>query len=237
MSEGILKAYREGIVTELSLQLNSLGTQRALELIKQHGINDVGIHLLLYSWKDTGRILHREDYIQLFRENSIDDIKRIVQEELIQFDRLVGMKPTHIIPQFGIHGNLKVLESIVQYAKEYNIPMRIPRTVLTGDINDENYAAEIILKRHGVRTTKHLFGYITGQHYDEIKASLLADLGTVETGEAAEIIFHPGYVDRDLLRISSLRYERGRDLALCLDGEFRHAIRTMGFEFIGYKQL
>lgn len=237
VSEGILKAYREGIVTEMSLQLNSLGTQRALELIKQYGIDDVGIHLLLYSWKATGRILHREDYIQLFREKSIDDIKRIVKEELIQFERLVGRKPTHIIPQFGIHGNLKVLESIVEYAKEYNIPMRIPRTVLTGDINDENYAAEIILKRHGVRTTKHLFGHFTGRNYDEIKASLRADLSTVAVGETAEIIFHPGFVDRDLLRISSLRYERGRDLALCLDEAFRQAIETMGLERIGYKQL
>lgn len=237
VSEGIIKAHREGIVTELSLQLNSLGTDRALELVRLYGIKDVGIHLLLDDRINTERILHREDYMQMFREKSLDEIKRIVNDELALFEKLVGRKPTHIIPQYGIHGNLKVLGSIVAYAKEFNIPIRIPRTVLTGDMHDENYAAEIILKRHGVRTTDHLFGHFNGSDIDEIMRLFLSDLESVEEGETAEMVFHPGFVDWDVLRISSLRYERSRDLALCLDLKFRRKIEEMGFVRISYRQL
>lgn len=237
VSEGIIKAYKEGILTELSLQLNSQGTNRAIELVKQTGITDVGIHLLLYSLKDMGRIFHREDYIQMFREKSVDEIKRVVRDELLQFENLVGKKPTHIIPQYGIHGNLKVLESVVEFAKKHDIPMRIPRTTLVGDMTDENYAAEIIFKRHQIRTTDYLFGHVVGSDYDAIMRSFLSDLRSIKDGQTAELMFHPGFVDRELLRVSSLRYERGRDLALCLDPVFRQSIEKMGFERIGYRQL
>ena len=234
VNKGIIKAYKEGIVTELSLQLFSPGTENAVQLIKKNAINNVGIHLLLYNWLETGKNFHRDDYVKLFSTSTTQDLQKRAKREFDTFQKLTGKLPTHIIPQYNIHGNLKVLDAICIYAKEHTIPMRIPRAVLIKEHLNENYAAETFLRRSGLRTTKHLFGQVLGSNLDEIKKYFLSNLKTVQDGEISEIYLHPGYVDKQLLLLSSLRYERARDLTLSLDKNFKKSIEALGFKFSTY---
>lgn len=237
VNEGILRAYRDGIVTEISLELNAPGTDDALKSIIKYKLKHVGVHLLLHSWKETGSFYHRDDYMRLFKKSTASHIRTLAQKEFALFEKILERKPSHIIPQKGIHGNLKVLESIISYAKSYNIPVRIPRTDLVGDFHDENYAAEIMVKRSGIKTTQHMIAYVSGSDIAEIRSRLLKDLGNVHEGESTELMFHPGYVDEELLRYTSLRYERARDVALCTDKSFENDIKTLGFTFVSYEQL
>lgn len=234
VNKGIVKSYKEGIVTELSLQLYSPGTDNAVQMIKENAIKDVGIHLLLHNREDTGKSLHRDDYIALFSKISTGELEERAKREFDTFQKMTGKLPTHIIPQYGIHGNLKVLDAICDFAKKHHIPMRIPRTVLIAEKLDENYAAEAILRRNKLQTTTHLFGHVLGSDLGEIKDLFLSELQTVRDGEVAEVYLHPGYVDKELLALSSLRYERGRDLALSLDGNFKKSIEALGFQFVSY---
>lgn len=233
INEGIVKSYKDGIVSEISLMLNSPATDYAFELIKKHKLKDVGLHMLLISKRN----FNRKDYAELFMKKSASYIEKLAITELNLFEKLVGRRPTHIIPQYGIHGNLKLLQVLIEYVKERNIPMRIPKTAMSDANPDENYAAEIMLKRSGIKTTSHLFGHVTGCDLMEVKDKFLDELKVVKVGEIAEILLHPGYFDAEILKYSSVGYERARDLALSLDNDFRSRIEKMGFKIVSYSEL
>ncbi|MBU1110345.1 ChbG/HpnK family deacetylase [Patescibacteria group bacterium] len=233
INEGLVRSYEEGIVSEISLMLNSPATDHALQFIKKHRLNNVGLHMLLINKQN----FNRDDYVKLFQNKSSASIEKLAISELELFEKLVGKKPTHIIPQYGIHGNLKLLQILINYVKEENIPMRIPRTALSNANPDENYAAEIMFKRSGIKTTNYLFGHVTGCDLVEVRDKFLDELRIVKEGESAEILLHPGYFGAEILKYSSVGYERARDLALSLDDSFKKSIMKMGFEILSYSQL
>lgn len=236
---GILKAYKEGIVTEISYMLDAPGSNHALELIKKEKIKDVGIHLGLVGWKENKRFFKREDYIRLFKEKSEAEVAKLALKEIEKFALIVGVRPTHIIPQYGIHGNLKLLKTLIKYALKNNTPIRIPQTVLNNKNSDvtENYAAEIMLKRSGVRMTDKLFMHINGEYLEDIVELFLTDLKGVKDGQTIEILTHPGYFDEEILKLSSLNYERARDLAMCMNSKFNNGIEKLGFKLISYSEV
>lgn len=236
-NEGIYRGYSEGIVTEVSLMLNAPASDDAINLIAEKKIKNVGIHMALIGYNEHGRSFKRDDYVRIFKEKPYQEIEALAEKEVNEFETSIGHKPTHICPQYGIHGNLKLLTYLLSYAYKNNIPVRIPRTTLVGDI-DENYAAEIMLRRSGVRTTNHLFGHIvTTPELNSVEAEFISDLKTVKDTETAEILTHPGYFDMDLLNLSSLAYERVRDLALVLSKPFRKELERMNFKLVSYSEI
>ncbi|EKD57921.1 MAG: hypothetical protein ACD_57C00094G0001 [uncultured bacterium] len=236
INEGILRACREGFVTEFSLMLKSPSTQHAVDIIKKCKLRDVGIHLLLVGFDDIKRMFRRSDYVELFKNKNYQEIQKLAELELRLFEKLIGKKPTHIIPQYGIHGNLKLLDFLLGYAKKYDIPMRLPRTTL-GEKFGENYAAEIMLRRSGVRTTKYLFGHVLGSNLLRIEREFIDELARVKGGESAEVLTHPGYFDEEVLKLTSLNYERARDLAMCLDKKFEEKILNLGYHLVSFSQI
>lgn len=240
---GVLKSFQDGIVTELSLMVDAPETGEAIKLITKYNITRVGIHTLLFSFfpLEKGRKMSKEDYVRLFREKTETEIRAIAEKELMLFEKLVGYKPTHICPQWGLHGNLKLLDFIIEYANANNIPVRRPLTALSSSSpdlsDDDNYAANIMLQRANIRTTNYLFGHMTGSDSQIIKNQFLADLKNVREGECAEILFHPSFFDETLLKSSSLNYERTRDVAICIDVDFKKDIESLGFEIVDYSKI
>ncbi len=238
VNKGIVKAYNEGIVTEISLMLNSSGTENAISLIKKHNLKRVGLHLLLFDWINKGEKFNKDNYTTLFLEKTAEEILDLATQEFKQFEKELGFIPTHICPHQGIHGNLKLLAVIIKYASKNNIPIRLPKTLLTSsEIDAENYAAEIILKRAKIKTTTYLFAHILGSDIKEIKDGFLNDLDTVKPNEVAEMFVHPGFFDEELMKLSSLNYERARDLTICLDPKFKKDILKKGFKLVNYSLL
>jgi len=236
ISDGIVKSYKEGITNEVSLILNYPASDYATNLVRQEKLENIGIHMVLIGYKSIGRLYKREDYIKLFTSKTDKEIERLALNELVLFKKLVGKNPTHIVPHYGIHGNLKLLTILIKYAKENGLAIRIPKTALKGDFG-ENYAAEILLKRSRVTSTDHLFAHVLGDDIKQIKEAFINDLKTVKDSESAEIMFHPGYFDAEILKYSSLGYERARDLALSLDEDFRKRISQMSFKIVSYSKL
>lgn len=236
VNKGILKTYKKGLVTEISLMIGAPASKDAIKIIKKEKIVDVGLHLGLVPFSKENIFMKRDDYINLFKEKTSDEIEELVTTELNEFEEQLNSTPTHIIPQYGIHGNLKLLQILISYCKKNKVAMRLPKTVLTGNFS-ENYAGEIMIKRENIKTTEHLFAYIEGNNNDKIKKQILDDLNTVGDGETTEILFHPGYFDEKILKLSSLNYERARDIAICLDKELINKVTEMGFQIVSYKDL
>ena len=236
INQGILRTYKEGIVTEISFMLKAPAVDHAAELIKKHKLKNVGIHMTLTDRKNYGKQFGRKDYIKFFKNKSYKEVRDIALNEIEMFYKVVGKKPTHITTQYGIHGNLKLLESLLEYAKQNGIPARIPRENIQGAFN-QNYAAEIMLRRSGVKSTDHGFVHVVGTDLIKIEQDFLEDLRTVKKGESAEMITHPGYFDESILKLSSLNYGRARDLVMCIDPDFRKQIEELGFKIVGYSDL
>ncbi len=236
VNDGIVQAYKHGIVSEISLMLDFPATRHALTLIRDHSLKNVGIHLLLQGYDKEHKMLRRDDYISLFKEKSYEEIKDMACYELDKFVKTVGSIPTHIIPQYGIHGNLKLLDFLIEYARDNKIPMRIPRSALSNSFG-ENYAAEIMMRRSKIQTTDYLIVETDGFDLQQIQESIIQQLKNVKKGETVEIVTHPAYFDKELLIMSSLNFERARDLTMTLDPSFKKEIINLGFEIVSYSKM
>ena len=237
VNRGIEASYIKGMVTEVSLMVYGQKAQDAVEAAEKLEIDHLGIHVELLGWEQLGRPVTLKDYLKLFQEKSYEEVNELAQAELERFISLVGKKPTHITTHKGIHGNLKLLTSIVDYAKSNSIPVRLPNTELGDGLEVRNYAAEVILKRSHLKYVDHLLAYVKGSDSVVIKERYLSGLKEVGDGETVEILIHPAYFDKELLKLSSLNYERSRDLAIFTDGDFKKSIQDLDFKLVGYGDL
>ena len=236
VNNGIIRAYTQGIVTEISLMVDAFETEDAVTQLKEHKIEDVGLHMMLVGIS-SGKFFRKGDYEKLFLEKSSDEIKKLALKELELFENLVGRKPTHICPQNGIHGNLKLLTTVIEFAMGNDIAVRIPDIALTSAQPESNYAAEIMLKRSNVRKTDHLFSNVLGAEITKIKKDFMDLLLSVQKDETAEIVLHPGYFTEELIGKTSLLYERSRDLALSIDTEMKDFVCKKGYKLVSYSKL
>lgn len=235
VNNGIMDAHKKGIVTELSLMLGSPSTDHALKIAKEQGVTNIGIHMLLKNWRDTGHLVHMPDYVEMFNELSTDDIAELVRAELAEFEAVVGHKPTHITSQYSIIGHPNALPAVIPYALANNIPMRQPSGRFTEEtgVGGRSDTAATALREAGVATTDKVFAHMTGG-YDEIKQLLNDDFAAMGQNETAEIILHPGYVSKELEQSSSLVHERERDTKLAMDDELKGWIENYGIKLVGY---
>lgn len=234
---GIIEAYAHGIVTEVSLMLGSPGTDHALQLVSDHSVVNLGIHMLLKNWRDTGALVRRSDYIKLFEELNEAEVGRLVEVELEEFERLVGHRPTHITSQFGIIAHEKAMKAAISYAKRYNIPMRQPVMTLYSDEIMQNKISLALMRQAGVQTTDEVFAHIMGDDYEWLVNQYKRDLEGLTGHRTAEIILHPGYVDNELRAMTSLADERARDLKLATDVAFKGWVKSRGIEIVAYKEI
>jgi len=229
----------KSILTEISFMVLSNASEHGALLLRKNKILDVGLHLCLLPWIGTKRP-HKQDYIDLFSSNDTINIKKMFDDEMDLFIKMVGKLPTHICPQMGIHANLKLLQIIIDFAQKNNIYVRIPLTTLGesgADVANNNYAGITLLKRSGLRMSHYLFGHVTGSVSQNIMDSFIRDLKIVRTGETAELFFHPGFFDEQLLDLSGLNYERSRDISIICNNQFKNEIKSLGFTFKTLSQI
>lgn len=239
VNEGIIRSYKEGIVTDIAMMVltDQEDLDHGLQLLKENNISNVGLHTCLFKWGKTKRP-NRDTFIEFFHSASDDEIEKVVMKEIKIFEDLLGKKPDFIAPQYNMHGNFRLLKILSKYVIANNIPMRIPRAVLTSDeISDNNYSAEVYLDRLNVKMTDHLFAHILGSNATQISQEFLTELKSVKDGETTELLLHPGYNDQSVLESSSLNYERARDLSITLSQEFKNDISDLGFTYSSYKDL
>lgn len=239
INDGIVRAVVDGMITDIAVQVltDEEDLQHGLSLLRKHHLTEVGLHTSLFHWGKTNRP-KRQDFINFFQHATDAEIYEKAHAEIQIFENLFKSKPKFIAPQFNMHGNLRLLKVLADYAVNYNIPMRIPWSVLTQDeLENNNYAAQVYLKRLGVHMTDHLFAHMLGSNANQIEKQFLNELATVTDGQTTEILFHPGYFDHDVLHGSSLNYERPRDLDIATNTNFRQSIIKLGFQFGHFSDL
>ena len=168
VNEGIIKAYRDGIVTSTSLMVKGKAALQAVELVKQTPQLGLGLHFQIED----------NDFQLLFQTKKviaavfIEKTKREFLNQIEIFKRLTGKMPDHIDGHHHVHRMPRIYISIRKWCRENAIPYR-------GQIH-------FIDSFFGMPSTKAIS--ITNL------IKILNDLSE----DASELMCHPGVVSPDL---------------------------------------
>ena len=261
VTEGIIRAHREGVVTSTTLATNMPGAAEAVERLKDLSDLGVGVHLNISQGpplSEKGRRLAGEEgqmdrtatgviRLAMFRPWLLPVIEA-------EFDAQIGwaidhgVRPTHLDSHRHCHAFGPIFRRVVRLAKQYDIPfIRRHREVLPGDSWPSAPARQRRTRRilnmlgrlqplraGGRLATTGTWGVA---HTGLIDAAWLIEAaGRVPAG-ITEIMTHPGCPDDSPTAASRLDQSRPMELAALCDPAVREAFDGADIELIHYGHL
>jgi hypothetical protein len=235
----MIDCYRKGSMTSTSLMVNMPYAKEAAELMKEYPGLSVGLHLnvtvgfpLLKNHKTLLKADGSFNKGILQMEKGQVDLKEIEAEcraQLEKFVELTGKLPDHINSHHGIEmipGAQAILQNLAQ---ENHLPMRqfmewAMKEEPVYTISKEVPHLKMALKKDGLAASVE----------DWIECFRKEEL---ESNTAFEMAAHPGYVDYDLLQISSLTTGRCHDANTFMSEKLKEWIKQNKIERITYKDL
>lgn len=228
VSAGILRAYRDGIVTATTLMTNAPHTAGAVTFARANASLDVGVHLVVSYGRplaDLARVRSLVDTDgRFFRPKELlsRDIDRTeaLTEYRAQYEKardLLGRDPTHVDTHHWVHDHPPLEWAIGELARETGAAARIH--------SDQQRDR---LRARGVRTPDHFAREF--QHEGKVGVAQLLELlrGLAKRDGLVELMCHPGETDLDLMKRSGYARERPTELATLTDPRVRAAVKDMG---------
>ncbi|WP_018754643.1 carbohydrate deacetylase [Paenibacillus terrigena] len=229
VNRGIIEAHQAGIVTSASLIVNKPGLKDAVAQAKRNPRLGVGLHFNLSDGKpitppslvpslvNTHGSFHNQSHE--WRE---EDVERELHAQW-ELMRRKGIYPTHIDSHMHIHLELlHVYHAVARLAFRELVPVRC-------DLSQDWVTPPV-----PVRTTDTLIR----DKYNEPDSvvRLIRHIQWIQDG-TTEIMCHPGYVDEELKRHSTMIGEREAELTHLTHREIGTVIRAYGLHLIHYGQL
>jgi chitin disaccharide deacetylase len=230
---GIIKAMKEGIVTNTTVMINMPHAQEGIELAKQNDIIQMGLHLNLTcgrpvldameipSLVDEDGNFYRRPSLLVGKMN-IEDVERELRSQIKKF-KTTGLSLTHMDSHHHSHMYPEISQIAAKLAKEEGVPLRSP-----------NQDIKRLLDQKGVVTTD----YFTIDFYDK-GATIDSLKKTIENHHEGvlEIMCHPAYLDQDLFDISSYNSPRALELEVLTSQKVKTWIEGKGIKLIGFEDL
>jgi hypothetical protein len=251
INEGIILAYEHGPITEISMAVNAPEVEHALNSIKSK--NDIGLHFNLTKFKPVLKhnidslidkktkefksIKNSDDLYRFLTAAKISEISEEIHAQFNLFKELVGKNPSHITSHHGIHGDPKVLNIVIEIAKKYKIPVRLPVWMSATNGFVSNYAAEATLRRNGIKTTNKIFINIFNDDLREAPLPLVDDfVNSIEKmpNGLIEVGCHIGFMDKEVLFSSSLNWQRVKDLIALIDPSFTELLKKNKLKLVNW---
>lgn len=205
VTDGILDAMHNGIVTDTSLIINTPHLEYAIEQADAYGIKSMGLHLTLtyrkplLSAEEVPSLVDHQGYFyrspdELRDKFDINDIEKEFRAQITGFLN-TGLKLSHLDTHHHIHRLLgdEVADLVVSLADELKVPMRRP---------DEKYLKTIDLD--AVQTTDFFNDDFGGTIENSREEQFISILDHYRDSDGIlEIMTHPGYPDEELYQLSS----------------------------------
>src|SRR5262249_24658845 len=124
---GITRAHQEGIVSSASLMVGGAAAGEAATWARRHPSLSVGLHFDIGEWACTDgewRVLY-----QIVPPRDVDAVIRELEQQLHEFQRLMGRPPTHLDSHQHVHRWESVQAAVLEAAKKLDIPVRHFSTV------------------------------------------------------------------------------------------------------------
>lgn len=218
VSLGILKTYREGVVTSTTCMMNMPDIDWALEQAKQYPGLALGVHLNLSAGKPLtdGKSFIDENGIFCKHHNhpkyDLDEVYRECKCQIERFIKLSGMQPTHLDSHHHIALEEDHFPILMKLACEYDVPVRLR------DPKDSRFEF--------IKVMDKMF----------VKEDVDSDIFDREE-EMIEWMCHPGFVDQTIYQMSSYHLPRTEEVVYFTSQEVKEKIEEKGIELINYKDL
>lgn len=224
---GIIDSFNYGIVNSSTMIMNGKNVEHAIGLAKNNPTLGIGIHLNLTLGKplrnDVPTLINNEGNFknkkQVFSFMGLSK-DEIYKEWGTQINRFLsyGLIPTHLDSHHSVHGIPQIIPIISELAKNYDLPVRNkfgnskPKNIITTDI------------------------YINDFHKEGVKIDTLLNLD-IHKGKTVELLCHPGYIDNEILNVSSYNIMRTKEVEILTSEVVKQWIKEQGIELINYNDL
>lgn len=233
VSEGIIFAMKEGIVTSTTVMMNMPAAKKGIRKALKEGITKMGVHLTLTCGKPVvgkNKILSLVDkegsfYKKIAMLPFPPNFKELEIELRAQIEKFLGtgMKLTHFDSHHHIqrYSNLKVLVGML--AKEYDVPLRHTNE------NEKKYFTSMGLETPAFFSEDFYGSNISSESFKRIINSFPD--GTIE------IITHPGFIDEEIKKTSTYSKERLQESKILTSTEIKTWVLENNIRLIDYEGL
>lgn len=241
VTDGIAKTIQDGIVRDTSFLTNTDHFDYAVSKAKEIGLKACGLHLTLTFGKPLSPI---EEVASITQENGrfyrnpqaipddykVDEIEKEFRAQLAKFKES-GLELTHLDSHHHVHAllNDEVVEIVMQIAAEEGVPVRRQSEEHLDKMN-----------RYHVKSTDYLdrrFGANNPQSSIEHLQMILDEYLEKDPNASLEIMCHPGFVDDELIEISSFTYPREMEVKTLISDEMKSYIKEQNIDLISFKEI
>ncbi len=261
VTEGILRAHRDGIVTSTTVMANMPYAAEAVRRLGEAPGLGVGVHLNAAQGEpvsaEGAALINADGEMDWFTPKLVKRCllhPRLIGVIEAEFDaqiRLVigwGVRPTHLDSHRHLHAFTPIFRRVARLAEKYDIPfVRLPYERLRGRGWPEAAArgkrTRWLLNRFSAlnRRFKSRLHPTSGTwgiaHTGEIDAAWLIRAAAALPEGVTEIMTHPGLADDLTEKLTRLTMSRKHELDALTDPEVRRAFEDHHVEFIHYGQL
>ena len=235
VNEGIIAAYKVGVVSSASIMTNMPGYIHAVKLAKENPSLGVGVHLVLTCKSaltginrtitdENGMFFKCHELEKKIAKGQIDE-EEIEREFTTQIEEVIssGLKPTHLDSHHHVHFKPEIRNVFFKTALKYRLPVRFEASCqLTHGYEGIKHPEVFIGDFSGEMATREYFRKIIEKH---------------KSKDVVELMCHPAYVDQELLIGSSYAKERERELEVLCDGDNREYLMSHNIELINFGDI
>jgi predicted glycoside hydrolase/deacetylase ChbG (UPF0249 family) len=192
MTEGAIRAHRQGIVTACSVVANGAAFEDAVERLRDTPSLEAGVHLTLVEERPLTAIRFPKKYttfapLYVLRAISMTKIERELRAQIERVLR-TGLRVTHLNGHQHLHLMPRIFELVAKLAREYAVPY----VRIVDDLGGAERGLSMrILSALGRRarstfTNDHTIGVANAGHLRDVTALLDHVRGVTE------LVTHPG---------------------------------------------
>lgn len=234
----LVDCFKNGVMRSASMLTNMPYAKEAASLWRENPELSVGIHFSLTVGRPlTGaKTIVKQDGAfgkMILKDYAMVDPGEIRAELEAQFERfieLTGRLPDHINSHHGIERIPFAAEHILELSRKYHLPHRWFLT--ENNVEELGHQTEFQTPKLRMLLKDGGKGFVSPE--DVIAAFNPEEL---ESNEIFELAGHPGYVDRELLLLSSLTEARCYDAYNFSCDQVKSWVRAHRIELITYKDI
>ncbi len=249
---GVIKAYKEGIVTVASLMSNMAAAKHAVDLAKEYPglclaqhtnfvqgfpvskaeevpsmVDETCEFYRSYQWAPVG--FNAADKCKGTVVVSYEDAKKETIAQLNRFKELVGEYPIHFEGHSVITPNIE--KAFNEVSEEYHL-----HCMTTKEENDDfYYAHELVYGEKG----EFYINAIQSPQGQKVEDFINSNgYGLLESPYEYNVMhFHPGYLDAYVIDHTSLTIQRCRDLQVLTSPQVKEWIKAHDIELVNFNAL
>lgn len=229
---GIYDSVQAGLIQSVGVMVNMDATAHGVELLKECQNCCFGLHTNFCAGKpvsapetvpslvDENGFFYSSSRYRSAEEDFItyEDAKREIDAQYRRFMELFGRQPAY----FEAHAikSTVMINALEDYAKEHDLLYHAP------------FAA---LQVKGLTVPMYL-GDIGSPDYDPLQ-ELKACVASLEEDIPKMYVFHPGYLDKTIMSMSSLTTNRTKEAEVLTDPETKAYLQKEGIRLYSYETI